>query len=455
MDLKNRVMSLYEEILAPVKARKIVLLLKYVIIDEETDINKIKKEIPISEETLKKYVGDNYLMLQYLTQEELDAFRVKIDKLLDKNEKLRRLIKLVLHENETNLEKITAKTPIAIDTIKNYMSNKELLSKYLTKEEIEVFLSKLEAIMEKTNKKLQRLIKVVLVDGETDLEEIEKKGYIKIDTIRKHLDDPKELKKYLTETEFNILENKLRKLIENWDNRKYLSDVKLMKQIIDDIFHTRYIYREICQRNFTTWKKFETLLHNEEFMNKEFPVGTVEKVKEKIRENDSLRRKVPRDCFVIEDRFCIIIANKNIHYLNQFDTKKLNFVSYYLGTGANLDLVIKKFGTSLPETLAILSDAKLEHILDEKYYNVLKQCLNIEKLLLGNDLNLKREFTLEVTNFLHENEFDTKLAMVYFRIPEPLFNKVLYEIIKLPYASIETKDTIKSILNINKEEKTK
>ena len=76
MDLKNKVMHLYEEILSPIKARKIVLLLKYVIIDEETDLEKIKREIPFREETLKKYICDDDLMLNYLSYYNLYLFFV-------------------------------------------------------------------------------------------------------------------------------------------------------------------------------------------------------------------------------------------------------------------------------------------------------------------------------------------------------------------------------------------
>ena len=62
---------------------------------------------------------------------------------------------------------------------------------------------------------------------------------------------------------------------------------------------------------------------------------------------------------------------------------------------------------------------------------------------------------LEVVDFLQKNNFDTVLAMAYFRIPEHLFNKILVETIKLPYADMQTKETIKSILNNQSEKKIK
>jgi hypothetical protein len=455
MELKNKVMNLYEEILKPVKARKIVLLLKYVIIDEETDLEKIKREIPITEETLNKYIYDDTLMLNYLTSADLNIFRDKMGKILGANNKLKKLINLVLEKNETNLERIERLTPITVETIKKYMENKNELLKYLTPQELETFLSRLELIVEKTTPKLQRLIKVVLKDKETSLDVIEKKADIKIKTIKKHVDDPTELKNYLNEQELNIFLEKLNRMFDQRKNELYNEELKLVTKIIHDIFNTRYTIRTICSMNFLSYAKYEEYYNVKEYMDKHFKEGTFEKVKLKVEENKIIREKKPRDYFIIEDEVCVKIAKDDIYYLNQFDNRKLNFAAYYLGTGANLELLLKHFETNSQEALSTLANHKLESILKPQYYTTLQECLLIENLLIGNNLIQKKQMVLEVVDFLQKNNFDTMLARAYFRIPEYLFNKILMEIIKLPYVDMQTKDIIKNILNNQPEKKMK
>ena len=455
MDLKNKVMKLYEDILEPVKSRKIVILLKYVIIDGETDLDRIKREIPIREETIKKYIYDDELMLNYLTLDELNIFRDKMNKILEPTNKLKRLINLVLEKNETDLEKIERLTPITVETIKKYIQNKDELLKYLNPQQLEIFLSRMELIVEKTNKKIERLIKVVLKDGETDLDVIEKKANIKIITIKKHVDNPTELKNYLNEEELSLLLSKLNQMFDERNNRVHNEELELAKKIIHDIFNTRYTIETICRQNFIVITKFKNYFYTKEYMDTHFKEGTFEKVKSKIEENKIIRRKRPRDYFVIEDEVCIRIAQDDTYYLNQFDNRKLNFVAYYLGTGANLELLVKHFGTNKQEILSTLASPKLKEILKPEYYTVLHEYLSIENLLLGNNLLVKKQMVTEIVEFLQQNNFDTVLAMNHFRIPEPLFNKILVEIIKLPYADIQTRETIKGILNSEPEKKIK
>lgn len=451
MDLKNKIMKLYEDILEPKKERKIVLLLKYVIVDGETDLNKIREEINIGEEFIHRILNDDSLILKYLTQEEIKKFRLKMDYILGKNNKLIRLINFVLIKNETNVEEIIKRVPISAETIRAYAADKEKLLKYLTEEELQVFLNRLKPMLYKTKTIPERLIETILTDGETDLDKIEKRTFVKIATIKKYSEDPKNLEKYLTQEEINLFVSKVKKMFIEREVNESEKDKKYVKQIINDILNTRYLYADICAKNLFSIKKFEQYLYDEEYMKKEFPKVTSEMIKGKIKENEKIRIRKPYDMDLIEDRFCVMIAKNDVHYLNQFDMKKLNVASYYLGTGADLKSVMNRFELSEYETLAILSDAKLKQILDPKYYEILDKSLKIEKTLLGNDLTNKKQFTIQVTDFLENNIFDMNLAMLYFQMPQPLFNRVLDEIVKLPYASEETKQMIKSILYVENE----
>ena len=90
--------------------------------------------------------------------------------------------------------------------------------------------------------------------------------------------------------------------------------------------------------------------------------------------------------------------------------------------------------------------------LDMEMYNKLSTPININTT---SDLDAKKMFTMEITKFLEENNFDMQLAMQYFNIPEPLFNRIIEEIKRLPYASDSTKQILQNIINIESEKKVK
>ena len=454
MSLEEKIMYLYEDILGPETERKIVLVLKYLIIDKETDLNTIKKEIHISNDFIQQNINNDGVMLKYLTENELKKFRFKMDKILEKNVKLIDFIKLVLIKNETNIKTVMNLVPLSIDTVKRYVENKEKMLRYLTEEEYKKILDiATPYIYPKT--KLEKLIEAVMVDGKTDLESIEKENYIKRDLVKRCVNNPNELEQKMSKEDIGIFVGKLKKMLEEIELKEYEKDKKYVGQIINDIFDTRHLYEDICAKNLFSVEKFEKYLYDEEYMKKEFPKITAGIIKSKIKENEKIRIRKPYNMCLIEDKFCVMISKKDVYYLSQFDMKKLNVVSYYLGTGANLIATCEHFKMQLLEVFANLSSPKLDQILNEPYSVILKHCLNIENILNKNDLNAKKTFTIEITKFLEENNFDIKLAMEYYKIPEPLFNRILEEIKKLPYASDSTKQNIGDILNIESQAKSK
>lgn len=454
MNLEEKVMYLYEDILGPEQERKIVLVLKYVIIDKETDLRAIKKEIHITNDFIQQNINNDSVMLKYLTENELKKFRLKMDEILEKNVRLIEFIKLVLIKNETNIKTVMNLIPLSIDTVKRYVENKEKMLRYLTEEEYKKILEiATPYIYPRTQ--LEKLIEAVMVDGKTNLETIEKEYYIKRDLAKKYVRNPNELEKSMSKDDIVIFVNRLKKMLEEIELKEYEKDKKYVGQIINDIFDTRHLYEDICAKHLFSVEKFEKYLYNEEYMKKEFPKITAEIVKAKIKENEKIRIRKPYNMCLIEDKFCVMIAKKDVYYLNQFDMKKLNVVSYYLGTGANLVATCEYFKMQPLEVFTNLSSPKLAQILNEQYYIILKHCLNIENILNKNDLNAKKTFTIELTKFLEENNFDMRLAMEYYKIPEPLFNRILEEIKKLPYASDSTKQSIGAILNIETQKKSK
>ena len=62
---------------------------------------------------------------------------------------------------------------------------------------------------------------------------------------------------------------------------------------------------------------------------------------------------------------------------------------------------------------------------------------------------------MEIAEFLNQNEYDLNLATNYFKIPFPLFNKILLSAINLQYIDEKTREGIKGILNKQENKKTK
>lgn len=390
MELENKIIKLYNTVQSPIKAKKIVTLLKLVLVDGVTDIDKIEESVPITLDTLRKYVND-----------------------------------------------------------------KETLAKYLNDEELNMFLNKLGKLPKIFNRKLQKLIKLVMVDGETDIYKIQKTIFITVPTMKKYANNKNELLNYLTDNEIIIFSKKVNDMVELSEKSVEIENLKLVRNIIDDIFHTRYKLTDICSKNFMQRKTFEEYLNRENYIDSNFGEGTLEMVKAKISENGFARTKVPRDCFIIEDRISIYIARDELLYLNQYDNKKLNFAATYLGSGANLEFVCKKYETNDVVALSILFDKKLKQILKPEHYETLQRYIKIERFLIENNLEEKKNIVFGIINFLELNSFDKELALLYFNLPECLFNKILNEAIKMPYFNDEIKAELINMLNSEESKKVK
>ena len=91
MELKNKIMQIYREHdnkYAKPLTRKKVRLLKFVLVDEEKDLNKISKMVPIGLETIERYIEEESLLEPFLTHEEFLEFKQKIEILTStKNDK--------------------------------------------------------------------------------------------------------------------------------------------------------------------------------------------------------------------------------------------------------------------------------------------------------------------------------------------------------------------------------
>lgn len=301
-------------------------------------------------------------------------------------------------------------------------------------------------------RKIANLLKMVLVDKETDIDKIVKEAPITVNTMQKYIEEKKDILKFITLEEFELFEKQIEYIVGLTKQKNKELELDLLEGIISDIFHTRHRLGDICSNNYFNKNRFDDIFTNSNLIDEFFGVGTQQRINEKIKINDFIRKSCPRNMVLIEDRWSVFVAKEDVFNLNEIDHKKLMYASNYLCSGSNIEFVAKKFNVDVISILGFLSDLKLEQILKPEWNEKLKYYVSIEKLLLENKLTEKREFLFNFVEVLQQNNFDKKLAMTYFKLPVALFDRVLKEILKMPFFNEETKKDIIEILNIENQE---
>lgn len=244
-------------------------------------------------------------------------------------------------------------------------------------------------------------------------------------------------------------------ILKNKNEKASKEEFILIAKIIDEILNTRHKLEDICSNNFFSVNKMKKILSETSYIEDNFGKKVKEKVKEKILKNSRERIKVPRDMILVQDRYHIFIAKKDITYLDQFDFRRLCYASDYLCSGSDLNYVVNKRKISPLSVIRILSDNRLDNILKEEHLENLKRYIEIENLILSNDLNKKKEILFDFVECLYETNLNKQEVMQRFKLTENLFNKYLNELIKLPYFNNEIKEDAKFLLTIKKEKKIK
>ena len=232
-------------------------------------------------------------------------------------------------------------------------------------------------------------------------------------------------------------------------------DLNAIKNIIDDIFNTRYKIEEIYEKNYMSKNKVEELFFKTDYLDKNFGLGTKEKVKNKIMENGVIREKRTKNSIIIEDRWDIFVTKPDVYFLNELDFRKLKFASSYLCSGADMDYVIRKHETNFAAVISILSDLKLKEILKPDYYENLKRYIGIEKILINNELSAKKTLLFNIAHVLNESEYNLDYALNYFNLPLNLFKKLLKEISMFPFFDENIRNNVKELLNEDTDKKVK
>lgn len=296
------------------------------------------------------------------------------------------------------------------------------------------------------------ILKIILVDKETDPDKIVNLTATTLVTIGKYAYDKELITQFLTEEEYEIFKQKIDVVLNSKEKNKKAEEEKIIRNIIDDIFNTRYKIEDIYRKNFVTRNKIETLFFKTDYLDNTYGLGMKDKVKIKITENGLLREKKPRNSIFIEDRWDVFVANPDVYYLNELDFRKLKLASSYLCSGADMNYVTKKHEISAPAVISILCDLKLQSILNPVCYENLKRYISIENVLINNELSAKKTLLFNVVHVLNESNFDKQLTANYFNLPICLFDKLLKEITLFPFFDENIRNNVKNLLN---EETTK
>ena len=315
-------------------------------------------------------------------------------------------------------------------------------------------------------RKTIRLLKVVLLDEETDIDKITSAVPITIETMIKYAEGNDLIEALLSKEGYEVYRKKMYNILKIYQNKinygSHLTydnnnsqELDIMRNVIDDIYHTRHDLDFILRENCLQKKRFNEIVSDEKLLDNNFGVGTKQKVTEKLRENSLIRGKVTKQQYIIEDRFDILLAKEDVYILDPILFKKLGYASSYLFSGADVDYITKKHEVSFLAIVMSLSDPKLGQIIKEEYYTKLKKCINIEQLFLGNSLFDKKQFIIQILNFLSKNNFYKNLAITYFDLPLNLFDRIINEAIRATYVSDDIKRELINMLNIEKEGKIK
>lgn len=305
----------------------------------------------------------------------------------------------------------------------------------------------------KKDRKIINLLKLVLVDDVEDISILEKLTPITKNTIKKYIQDENYILNFLTKEEYQLLIKKIEYSFKLEKQKEEIKELYLIGKIIDDVFNTRHKIEDICLNNFFTISKFRKIIDDENFIDNNFGVGMMSKLKTQIEQTALIRRSIPKNEVLIEDRFHLFVAKENIYCLNQIDYKKLKIASDYLCSGADLDFVQKKHEISDAAVLSILSDLKLKEILKESAYKNLVRYIEIDKCLLNNEIAKKQHILKSIVESLYENNFSFEKTMNYFDLPKPLFNKLLRAILKISIFDVDIKESIKQNISEENEEK--
>ena len=306
---------------------------------------------------------------------------------------------------------------------------------------------------------IAKLLKLIVLDGETDLKCIASKMLITQKVIEKYLSSKEILLQYLNDDEYNefleyyskltnfLSEIKVERKQEPKRVEKKEETERLVKNIVSDIMYTRLSKEQILIRNCISDTIYDRIINNEELLESIFGKGFCQVLRNRIKQKSIMRASVPRNMYLVEEREDLSIVKDDIIYINEFDFKRMKIVSCYISNDFDIELVSKEKNLMPISIINSLLSEKNKEILKTHVYELVQKLANLEKILLTGVNQERKEIVSAVIMSLEKNNYDISMVSQELQMPIALIKNCL----KQPFITIiyskEQIEQIKEILN--------
>ena len=304
-----------------------------------------------------------------------------------------------------------------------------------------------------------KLLKLIVLDGEIDLEKITNNMLISQREIEKYLGNENIMREYLTESEYKeflIYYNKLTNFlvkVKHQDVRNPKEDeTEIVKKLVSDIMGTRLSKSEILTRNGIGKTLYDRIMNNEALFEKIYGPGFIQILKRRIKLRTIERESVPRNMYIVEEREDLSIVKDGIIYLNEFDFKRMKLASCYVNNDFDIGVVSNKKELSPIAIINSLLSEKNKEVLNFNIYTLIQEFVSLEKLLLTGSISERKKIVSFVIDCLSRNNYDINLVSQDLKLPISLIKNCL----KQPFITIfYSKEQVQKINDILYSEESK
>ena len=302
-------------------------------------------------------------------------------------------------------------------------------------------------------KKIITMLKVIVIDGMTDIYDIAKKANTTEETAKNYINNKELILEFLTEQEYIELVPFIDRINNKVKREKETEKHNIVKGIITDILETRFKLEDVRIRNNITSMTYEKLMKDEAYLIDNFGDDIINKLKFRIEETKIIRMSAPRDKKIIEEAWDLKVVKDKIHYLDSYEYKLLKVVSNYLMNDSDINLTSQNL--DMPEQMVYnyLVDPKVKDLIKEEYYNKLQTYINYETILREKDLNTKRDLIKQALLALQQSNYNIKETCENSGIQYGLLKRILLEDLMFILLSHDEVEKVRELFNGDKSNK--
>ena len=332
------------------------------------------------------------------------------------------------------------------------------ISNELEKKVSELYNS-VNKVKDKKNKKIIYILTDIIVSKYKNLITVAKKNYISIDTLNELILDKNLMNNILTNSEYLVFLDVYNELIKKYENSLNKIIIKTTEEekyditfiIINDILHNYYNVNDICEKENIKYETFKKILDDKIFIDSNFGEGMHDKIHIKLAENIKYCKNKPQKSLCIKSEKYLSIVAPGIKIINEYEQKRLEYVSMYIESDGNIDYIMKKYAieNELP-VISILISSDTKKLLNINTYEKLFPSFSAERILYNMDetvsLSDKKKLIDTVVLSLKDNDFNINLVSKELN----LFTNLLKRVLSIGSISIFYPTDIKNIEKVLK-----